>query len=255
MKYMISASTDIGIRKKTNQDSLFVKIADTTLGKAVFAVVCDGMGGLSKGELASATVVRAFRDWADNELPYLRMNSFKPRTIKNHWKRLIESQNQRIFNYGARHGLKAGTTAVAMLITESAYFIINAGDSRAYEITDKITQLTHDQTYVAQQIKQGIITEEQAEYHPRKNVLLQCVGASRSVEPEMYNGTTRHNAIYMLCSDGFRHTVKPNELFDHLNPEDLTDAGKMESASNYLIKINKQRRESDNISVALIRTC
>ena len=70
MRYVATADTDIGISKDTNQDSVLIKHASTDKGEVLLAVVCDGMGGLSKGELASATVIRAFADWFDNELPF-----------------------------------------------------------------------------------------------------------------------------------------------------------------------------------------
>ena len=69
MDFLIAAHTDVGIRKKTNQDSVLIKVADTDCGKVCFAAVCDGMGGLRKGELASATLIRDFSDWFDSEFP------------------------------------------------------------------------------------------------------------------------------------------------------------------------------------------
>ena len=71
MDLLTALYTDTGIRKKTNEDSLCLKLADTALGKVALAVVCDGMGGLSKGEVASASVVKAFSNWFDAELPAL----------------------------------------------------------------------------------------------------------------------------------------------------------------------------------------
>ena len=69
MKYTVVAETDVGIRKQVNQDSILVKHADSKMGEMILAVVCDGMGGLDKGELASATVIRKFAKWFEQELP------------------------------------------------------------------------------------------------------------------------------------------------------------------------------------------
>ena len=71
MDYLVSASTDIGIKKNTNQDSLAIKVAETSIGKVAFALVCDGMGGLQHGEVASANLILAFSNWFDNDLPRL----------------------------------------------------------------------------------------------------------------------------------------------------------------------------------------
>lgn len=71
MDFIISATTDIGNTKNTNQDSYNARIINTQAGRMAFAVLCDGMGGLSKGEVASASVVKAFVNWVDNKLPIL----------------------------------------------------------------------------------------------------------------------------------------------------------------------------------------
>ena len=68
MNYLVAYNTDVGLRKHTNQDSLAVKIVDTSEGRAVFAIVCDGMGGLSSGELASKEVIEAYCNWFDTDL-------------------------------------------------------------------------------------------------------------------------------------------------------------------------------------------
>ena len=76
MNFMIAANSDIGIKKSTNQDSLLIKVAQTNLGRVCLGLVCDGMGGLSNGELASATVVRAFESWFEYSLPEMLKRGF-----------------------------------------------------------------------------------------------------------------------------------------------------------------------------------
>ena len=88
----------------------------------------------------------------------------------------------------------------------------------------------------------------------RRNVLLQCVGASDDVYPDMFFGDTHDNAIYMLCSDGFRHEISADEIFEKLNPNVNLDENMMNTHSEELIELNKARKERDNISVALVRT-
>ncbi|MEG2813717.1 MAG: serine/threonine-protein phosphatase, partial [Oscillospiraceae bacterium] len=100
MNYIISASTDVGIKKETNQDSLTVKILETPQGKMTFAVLCDGMGGLSKGEVASASVIEAFSNWALHCLPLIFQTSeINEHIIFQQWNQIIQSQNQSIMNY------------------------------------------------------------------------------------------------------------------------------------------------------------
>lgn len=254
MNFIVTAKTDVGIVKKTNQDSLSIRVANTPQGKMAFAVLCDGMGGLEKGEVASASVIRAFDRWFREELPLLCATPLEDATIRRQWNAIVTEQNHTIKRYGAGQGVRLGTTVVAMLLTQSRYFILNVGDSRAYEIGDCVHQLTNDQTFVAREIALGNMTQEQARVDERRNVLLQCVGASDEVYPDMFFGNTNANAVYMLCSDGFRHEITNEEIFEKFQPNVLLNEGIMSRNSEELIELNKARRERDNISVALVRT-
>lgn len=254
MNFIISANTDVGISKSTNQDSLTSMVINTPQGRMAFSVLCDGMGGLDKGEVASASVINAFRNWAINDLPDLCSAPLEDATIRNQWEAIITEQNQTIKAYGARQGVRLGTTAVVMLLTQNRYYILNVGDSRAYELTTDIRQITNDQTFVAREIAMGHMTEAEAETDSRRNVLLQCVGASDDVYPDMFFGDVQHNAVYMLCSDGFRHEITAEEIYEKLQPGVLFDDYTMQQHSIGLIELNKQRQERDNISVALVRT-
>lgn len=254
MNFIVSARTDIGLTKSTNQDSLSVRVVNTPQGRMVFAVLCDGMGGLDKGEVASASVIRAFDAWLHNDLPVLSAAPLEDSTIREQWNKIVTEQNNTIKNYGARQGVKLGTTVVAMLLTQTRYYILNVGDSRAYEISDSVKQITSDQTFVAREVALGNMTEEQALMDERRNVLLQCVGASDEVYPDMFFGETHGNAVYMLCSDGFRHEISADEIYGKFNPNVLLDEYMMNTHSEELIELNKARKERDNISVALVRT-
>ena len=88
--------------------------------------------------------------------------------------------------------------------------IVHVGDSRVYQIDSALNQLTTDQTFVAREVSKGNMTIEQAKVDKRRNLLLQCVGASKVVEPQVLLGTTKKGA-YMLCSDGFRHEIRRTE--------------------------------------------
>ena len=254
MNYIVSANTDIGIVKNTNQDSLSVKVINTSIGRMSFAILCDGLGGLAKGEVASASVIRAFDEWVNNELPLLCSAPLDENTIKAQWEKILLDQNNIIKTYGARQGVKLGTTAVVMLLTDNQYLIMNVGDSRAYEFTETMAQLTNDQTFVAREVALGNMTPEQAEADERRSVLLQCIGASEEVYPDFFVGETKQNATYMLCSDGFRHEITPDEIFAKFQPGVLLDDSTMNQNTLDLIELNKQRNERDNISVVLVRT-
>ncbi len=254
MNFIVSATTDIGLVKSTNQDSLSVKVINTSIGKMSFAVLCDGMGGLAKGEVASASVIKAFDTWARNDLPLLCTAPLDAEVIKGQWERILLDQNEAIKSYGGRQGVRLGTTAVVMLLTQTHYYIMNVGDSRAYEVSDSLVQMTEDQTFVAREVALGNMTPEQAEVDERRSVLLQCIGASEEVYPDFFVGSSKENATYMLCSDGFRHEITPDEIYQKFQPNVLLSEYDMNQNTVDLIELNKQRSERDNISVVLVRT-
>ena len=94
MNFLISANTDIGTLKKTNQDSVLIKKIHTCQGEMVFAVLCDGMGVLEKGEVASAAVVRAFEQWVNTELPLLCGQVLEERKIRTDWELIVKDINR-----------------------------------------------------------------------------------------------------------------------------------------------------------------
>ena len=254
MNYIIAADTDIGNVRETNQDSVAALVADTGSGPVAFGVVCDGMGGLAKGELASATLISTMVKWFKETLPQTLVTGLDDNVIRAQWTEIIRSSNEVIKSYGTANGYNLGTTIAAILITHHRYYIVNVGDSRIYEITDSVKQPTEDQTVVARELKYGRITEEQAKTDPRQSVLLQCVGASQTVNPEFFFGTPVVNASYMLCSDGFRHQIGDVEMLQYFSPFANGSAEVMTANIRQLINLNKQRMEKDNITAALIRT-
>lgn len=252
MKFTVAADTDIGIARKTNQDSILVKHAKCDLGEVLLAVVCDGMGGLSKGELASATVVHAFSDWFDEELPY-ELEEVDMQVIGGKWSLLLRKLNVKISEYGKSLNMKLGTTFTSILFIGNEYVISHIGDSRIYYIGSSLKQLTADQTFVAREVIKGNITVEQARIDRHRNILLQCIGASSNVEPQIVTGKIQQG-IYMICTDGFYHKITENEIYELLNPQNLVDKNDMYNNARYLIGQAKFRQEKDNISIVLIKT-
>lgn len=252
MHFIATADTDIGISKDTNQDSALIKHAKSDGKEILLAVVCDGMGGLSKGELASATVVRAFAKWFDEELPY-ELNNVDLQVIGAKWSLLLKELNVQILEYSKENNIDGvGTTFSGILFIDDLYVIGHVGDTRVYHIGASLTQLTTDQTFVAREISRGTMTLEQSRTDKRRNLLLQCIGASKAVEPQLICGKAEKGA-YMLCSDGFRHEISEAEIYESLNPINLMNKDAMHNNAKYLIEQVKKREEKDNISVLLIK--
>ena len=252
MHFIATADTDIGISKDTNQDSALIKHAKSDGKEILLAVICDGMGGLSKGELASATVVRAFAKWFDEELPY-ELNNVDLQVIGAKWSLLLKELNVQILEYSKENNIDGvGTTFSGILFIDDQYVIGHVGDTRVYHIGASLTQLTTDQTFVAREIIRGTMTLEQSRTDKRRNLLLQCIGASKVVEPQIICGKAEKGA-YMLCSDGFRHEISEAEIYESLNPINLMNKDAMHNNAKYLIEQVKKREEKDNISVLLIK--
>lgn len=252
MKFVTAACTDVGIKKDTNQDSMLIMQADTDYGPVLFTAVCDGMGGLAKGELASATAVRALSGWFTNEFPRILYGGLDEIAIQDSLCVMIQDVNEYIGDYGRKIGTNLGTTIVALLIACGRYYIVNVGDSRAYRLTTGIEQITHDQTVIQREIDMGRLTPEEAAVDPRRSVLLQCVGATENVVPDFYIGEIFGNENFLLCCDGFRHVISPEEFYEGLNPQVAAVEAQMTANLQYFVDTNKYRQETDNISAVLV---
>ncbi len=253
MAFQVAYHTDIGIKKKTNQDGLLLKTAKTPQGEVGLFVICDGMGGLSHGELASATVIRGMSDWFDHDLPELLESAMMEKEIPVMLEKRVRELNAKILEYGEASSIKLGTTITALFILYSQYFIIQIGDSRAYSINDQLLKLTEDQTLVERELQRGNITAEQARIDPRRNVLLQCVGATKDINVVITSGEVKQGTMYMLCTDGFYHEINDNEMLTNLNPLNFNGEARMKDKIVELVELAKERQETDNISVLLAK--
>ena len=254
MNFISNTYTDIGIRKSVNQDSALIMEAKTDYDNVMFCVLCDGMGGLANGELASATVIRAFQKWFETEFPTMLYSGYSASDLEKRWSEIIFEQNVKIMSHARSLGTNMGTTAVIMLLCSGNYYIMNIGDSRAYSCNETtLNQITVDQTFVNREIKRGNMTPEEARVDPRRNVLLQCVGASQFIEPDFFMGNAERDEVFMLCSDGFRHEITPEEIQEGFKPSKFSSEKDIEDAQYKLVELNKERMENDNITVLAVK--
>lgn len=251
MHFTAVAHTDIGISKSTNQDSLLIKQAKYGKTEILMVVICDGMGGLAKGELASAEVIVRFSDWFKDSLPY-KLKKLDMKLISQEWVLMLKKLNSKILKYSKEKGFSMGTTFTGVLFIGNEHLIVHVGDTRVYQISSKLNQLTTDHTFVAQEIRRGNMTVEQAKVDSRRNMLLQCIGAVSNIDPQVIVAKTK-KSVYMLCSDGFRHEISEQEIYKHLNPAALADKDTMLNNIQYLVNLVKNREEKDNISAILVK--
>lgn len=253
MHFEVVASTDVGNVKKVNQDSVLVEHGRLGDSEVLFACICDGMGGLNKGELVSATVVRRLSEWFKSEFICLG-KKVNTEEIAKRISAILHQLNIDINKASVEKfdGEPMGTTATCMLFVDGEYLIVHVGDTRVYEIRSSVNQLTHDQTFIQREIDNGNMTPEQAEKDKRRNLLLQCVGASSQIEPQVLIGKTK-SGTYMLCSDGFRHVISEDEILNVFRSVELIDRSIMQAKADEMVNVVKQRKEKDNISVCVIK--
>lgn len=174
--------------------------------------------------------------------------------MRKSWEDVIFGANEQIGGFGKKNGFSLGSTVVAVLIVEGNYYITYVGDSRAYVIDEsRPIQLTRDQTFVQREVEMGRMTQEDAANSPKRNMLLQCVGASDIIDPEFVAGKVIPGQVFMLCSDGFRHVVSEQEIFERLNPSMTVSEQVINDNIKYLTELNKYRRETDNITAVVVR--
>lgn len=258
MVFKTDAYTDKGIKKEVNQDALIIKQARTEKrGKVCFACLCDGMGGLSLGEVASSSFIDRMERWFNEDLPSVlsptditvRLDCAEDdndcfKQIQSQWNQIVQQMNYKLKKYGEEKGLKLGTTAVAIFFMSGKYITMSVGDTRAYCIEgSKVSQITHDHSYVQRQIDLGYMTKSEAETSKQKSVLLQCIGASEKVIPDFYTGEADGKTFFM-CSDGLWRKLSDAEIIKYLD--------KAEGIKS-LAEIVKQRGETDNISGLMVK--
>lgn len=252
MRYRIACDTQMGVEREVNQDALLVKCGRFEGERLVLAVICDGMGGLQKGEVASALLVKAFSVWFERELPFLMVGRGVKERMFGSWDQLIRKAHKRMRRYEREKGVFMGTTLTAMMFVRQTYYVVQVGDSRAYEIREEVRQLTKDQSLVQREVDEGRLSKEQARRDHRRNVLLQCVGASEQMEPVYGTGVVQKGAAYLLCSDGFWHGMEEETLGERGRWQ-ASEAG-IRSWLQGLVKKSRKKGEQDDISVIAICT-
>lgn len=251
MQFNVAACTDVGTRKRVNQDSLHACVAETAVGEIVMAIVCDGVGGLSCGEVASSKTVYAFKKWFQTRVPLLVKQGITLQGIEQEWIELIAGINQELLSISETQSVQMGTTLTAAFFVQGEYLVVQIGDSRIYEVGNgQLIQLTTDQTFVEREVQLGHMTREQAMTDQRRHVLLQCIGLTQVIEPQFFRGKQVQNANYLFCTDGFYNCLLPQEIYARCCIKG--DKQILEKQLLDMIDMCKERGERDNISAILL---
>jgi len=234
--------TDAGKVRTHNEDS--VTIINNEKQEYILAVA-DGMGGHKAGEVASSIAIE-----------HITEEFYKLETIGNkedaiEWLReKVTEINNKIFNYTSKHteSKGMGTTLVIAIKTNDYILFGNIGDSSGYVIkNDKLHKVTKDHTLVNLLVSTGELTEEEAKYHPRKNVLMRALGANDPIEIDIFDVDMTVKGIF-LCSDGLTNMITDEQIEKILN-SDLS----IEDMVVKLIKKSNSRGGTDNISIAYLK--
>jgi len=207
---MFFGKTDVGRRRANNQDTFLTHHFEQP--ECDLCVVCDGMGGVAGGEVASSTAIEAFFTSIRREFEAGRSDNI-PDLLDN----ACQAANLAVYRAGNKDPkLKGmGTTLVAALHIDNTYFVINVGDSRLYCITaEETTQVTHDHTLVQALMDAGQLTPEEAAVSSLRSTLIKCVGNASDVEPDIFTvtlGGEEHDTYILLCSDGLTNYLSEEE--------------------------------------------
>ncbi len=205
MQLAVGARSDVGMIRSGNEDNFFAE-ADERRG--VF-VVADGMGGHAAGEVASEMAVQII---ARHLLPLASV--LEPGADARMNQALMDANRaiyDRMLAEVDKQGM--GTTASVLALSDNRFLIGQIGDSRIYLLRDgALRQITKDHSYVQEQVDAGLLTPEQARYHPYSNVITRCVGASETVEADLYVGDVVPGDVFLVCSDGLTGMVDDRRL-------------------------------------------
>lgn len=255
MRFIYSCRTDTGIVRTVNQDALVIKSLNYEGHTLLLAAVCDGVGGLSQGEVASRRASEMLSEWFDLELPQLISHSQIGEMIDYRCRQLLEDINKELYYSNLRSGISSGTTVSMLLFWDYNYLIGHIGDSRIYEITGQIRQMTRDHSFLAREVELGHMTSREASLDSRKNIILKCMGTEAEAEPDLFRGNVREPATFLLCTDGFWHYVEREEWLGYFAPRMLQGEQQMGSLLRDMTERLKQLGETDNITAIVIKVC
>ncbi|MBR4727316.1 MAG: Stp1/IreP family PP2C-type Ser/Thr phosphatase [Clostridia bacterium] len=239
---IISSKSDLGRKREENQDAY---AAGELAGGAVYALVCDGMGGAQAGALASSTAVKTMRE----RLLSAYRAGMSDLSIKSLLVSTIELANKEIYALSlsdqANEGM--GTTAVAVIVNDDYAFIAHAGDSRAYRIADGVPiQLTRDHSVVQRMVENGEITPEEAVTHPQKHIITSALGVENTPKIDFCQEPLEDGELLLICTDGLTNYTTPADLVN------CTSDGEYHRYCDRLVELANSNGGGDNITVVII---
>jgi serine/threonine protein phosphatase PrpC len=232
--------TDVGQKRRENQD--YVYASEQPIGNLPnLFVVADGMGGHNAGDFASCLAVNVLVDSVKKDM------SFNPIKVIRH---AIETANEEVCRQADQDPLKAGMGTTMVVVTVVGYYayVANVGDSRLY-LSDQhaLTQITRDHSWIAEMVRRGEISKEEAKNHPDKNIITRAVGAGTSVDIDFFDVQLEEESKIFMCTDGLSNMVGEDMI-----QEILTSTHDIEQSARNLVALANENGGKDNISVIIV---
>ena len=239
-----SAKTDIGLKRSMNQDSF--KCGMLEKENIAWAVVCDGMGGMAAGNIASEQTTSVVSKALEQNLSPKASSKF----ILNLLKTSVDSANATVFDMSSKNeelrGM--GTTVIAVVVKNNTVSLVHAGDSRAYIFKDgELSQITTDHSVVQTMVESGQITQDEANHHPNKNIITRAVGVAPTIQTDVSEITLCSDDIILLCTDGLTNCVDANLLKNTIIDTEFS------ILAERLVDLANQNGGNDNITVVAIK--
>ncbi|MCM1543638.1 MAG: serine/threonine-protein phosphatase [Blautia sp.] len=237
MKIREGGKSDVGSVRLVNQDAICCRHFEQGKEMIALCAVCDGVGGLEHGEVASAFLTECMEEWFDELVSWLVIVRVDPEVLFSHLKDAAENWNEELYRFCQRQNVKTGSTMSLLLLVRQQYYIIHVGDSRVYRYRGgTLEQLTMDDSVT--RLRMGRM----------KSYLDNYVGKREQLRFQALKGSVETGDVFVVCSDGFSH---------HLTELDLEGIHERHWKKNLngfcgnMIRIMMERGERDNISVCV----
>ena len=238
----IVAKTDIGLKRVCNEDSY---AAGELPGSVAWAVVCDGMGGATGGNIASSTAVKLISERISSGYH----KGMTTNSIRNILISAITAANIIVFDASRENPelTGMGTTVVAAILVDGVACIAHAGDSRAYILSKSgLRQLTKDHSFVQEMVDNGSLTEDEAKIDPRKNIITRALGVDEDIRIDFCEEFLDEDDVLLICTDGLTNYVTESEICD------ITSENNYYEYAEKLVNRANSNGGGDNITVVTL---
>lgn len=241
----IGFKSDKGMIREKNED--YLSVLSGNPGIPLAFIIADGMGGHNSGEVASKSAV----DFISSYILQFPETMQDEHEILSVIRDVVMKANASVYNLARTNEehLGMGTTLIAAVELKHRLYIAHVGDSRAYVLRDgQMTRITKDHSYIEELISQGSLTREEAENHPKRNIITRALGCEESILVDTYESEILKNDIYLLCTDGLTTMLKEDEIRSVLESEPDP-----QQACNILVDRANGCGGEDNISVIVFK--